>query len=597
MPARPGNVRRTRPPAGRTGAAGASREGVARPGGSPYHLDMAQLLLALLLSGVAASPRGAVATAHPLASEAGASVLRAGGNAADAAVAAAFALSVVEGANSGVGGGGFALVYVAREQRVHVLDFREVAPAAASRDMFLRDGKPDPTLSRDGGLAVGVPGAVKGYAELARRFGARPLPSLVEPAARIAERGYRVGLAEHDGARERLACLRADPAAARELLVAGEGGARVPPAPGDRVVRRDLARTLRLLGKTPEAFYRGPLARRIAEAVRARGGILTEADLAGYRVREHAPLWGSYRGHRIASMPPPSAGGAILLGLLAALEGTDPTAGGYRPEPFLHRLVEAEKRLFARRASLLGDPRLVPGARAAAEEMAGAALARELVEGIGERATPSSAMAPPAPPEPGSSNTSHVSVIDAEGNAVAMTTTVNGRFGACVLVPGTGILLNDQMDDFDAAPGVPNQFGLVGAGVNAVEPGKVPLSSMSPTIVLDREGGVLLALGSPGGSTIPSTVAQVIVNVLDHRMRLDDALAAPKVHHQWLPDRILAEPWALDADTAATLRARGHAIEVRARPFGNPQAVLVDRASGLVIGASDPRGDGAAAVP
>lgn len=558
---------------------------------------MPHLVLALLLSGVSASPHGAVAAAHPLAAEAGAAVLRAGGNAADAAVATAFALSVVEGSSSGIGGGGFALVWIARERKVRVIDFREVAPSAARRDMFLRGGKPEPSLSRDGGLAVAVPGAAKGYAEIARRFGSMPLAKLVEPAARIAERGYRVGLGEHENLLERLECLRADPGASRDLLAADPAGRRVPPAPGSVVVRADLARTLRLLGKDPEAFYRGPLARRIAAAVRTRGGILTEADLSAYRVREHEPLWGSYRGHRIASMPPPSAGGAILLGLLRVLEGSDPAAGGYRPEPFLHRLAEAERRLFARRASLLGDPAVVPGARGAAEAMAGEDLAREIAGEIGERATPSSEIAPPFPGQPGSSNTTHLSVVDAEGNAVAMTTTVNGRFGACVLVPGTGILLNDQMDDFDAAPGVPNQFGLVGAGANAVAPGKVPLSSMSPTLVFDGEGRLLLALGSPGGATIPSTVAQAIVNVVDHRMRLDDALAAPKIHHQWLPDRILAEPWALDADTAAALRARGHAIEVRARPFGNAQAVLVDPASGLRLGASDARGDGAAAAP
>jgi gamma-glutamyltranspeptidase/glutathione hydrolase len=559
------------------------------------------LVLALLLSGVAASPRGAIATAHPLASEAGAAVLRAGGNAVDAAVAAAFALAVVEPSKSGIGGGGFALVYLAREGEVRVLDFREVAPAAATRDMFLRDGRPDPSLSQDGGLAVAVPGAAKGYAELARRFGRRPLATLVEPAARLADGGFRAGVTYEAEARARLACLRADPAAARELLAPGAGGERVPPTPGDRIVRRDLARTLRLLGRDPDAFYRGPLARRIAEAVRARGGLLTEADLAAYRVREREPLWGTYRGHRIASMPPPSAGGAIVIGLLGALEAS-PAAGGWRAEPALHRLAEIERRLFARRASLLGDPAFVPGARAAAEEMASASLARAIAAEVGERATPSAAVAPPAPgggpaPDDAPRNTTHVSVVDGDGNAVAMTTTVNGLFGACLVVPGTGILLNDEMDDFDAAPGAPNLFGLVGTGANAVAPGKVPLSSMSPTLVLDPEGRLLLAVGSPGGATIPSTVAQVLLNVLDHGMRLDDALATPRIHHQWLPDRIVAEPWALDADTAAALRARGHALEVRARPFGNPQAVMIDWRTGWRIGASDPRGEGAPAIP
>jgi gamma-glutamyltranspeptidase/glutathione hydrolase len=551
---------------------------------------MPALVLAVLLSGVAASPDGAVSTAHPLASEAGAAVLRAGGNAVDAAVAAAFALSVVENQRSGIGGGGFAVVWVAREQRVHVLDFREVAPAAATAGMFLRDGKPDPRLAQEGGLAVAVPGAVKGYAELARRFGTRRLAALVEPAARIAEGGFRVGLTTHQNAETRLACLRSDPASEREFLASREGGAREPPAPGDRIVRRELARTLRLLGKDPEAFYRGPLARRIVAAVRGAGGVLSEADLAAYRVREREPLWGSYRGHRIASVPPPSAGGAIVIGLLQALEAGGPPPEGWRPEPFLHRMVELEKRLFARRATL-GDPAFAPGAEATARELASPEHARALAAQVGERATPSTALAPAG------GGTAQVSAIDRDGNAVSLTTTVNGYYGACLVVPGTGVLLNDEMDDFDTAPGVPNQFGLVGTGANAVAPGKVPLSSMSPTLVFAPDGRLLLAVGSSGGSTIPSTVAQAIANVIDHRMRIDDALAAPKIHHQWLPDRILAEPWALDAATEAGLRARGHRIETIARPFGNAQAVMIDLATGWRLGASDPRWDGAPAVP
>ncbi len=557
----------------------------------PYHPRMPALLLALLLSGVAASPRGAVATAHPLASEAGASILRAGGNAFDAAVAAAFALSVVENQRSGIGGGGFAVVWIARERKVRVLDFREVAPAAATRDLFVRDGRPQPRLAQEGGLAVAVPGAVKGYAELARRFGTRPLSALVEPAARIADGGFRVGLTTHQNAETKLACLRSDAASAREFLVEGAGGAREAPAPGDRLVRRELARTLRLLGRDPEAFYRGPLARRIVAAVRATGGILSEADLAAYRVREREPLLGIYRGHRIASVPPPSAGGAIVVGTLQGLEAGGPAPQGWRPEGFLHRMIELEKRLFARRATL-GDPAFVEGADAAAREMVSPELARRLAAEIGERATPSRDLGPPV-----GGGTAQVSVVDAEGNAVSMTTTVNGYYGACVVVPGTGILLNDEMDDFDTAPGVPNQFGLVGTGANAVAPGKVPLSSMSPSLVFAPDGALLLAVGSSGGSSIPSTVLQAIANVIDHRMRLDDALAAPKIHHQWLPDRIEAEPWALDVATEQALRARGHAIETLARPFGNAQGVMVDAATGWRLGASDPRWDGAPAVP
>jgi len=557
-------------------------------------------LLALLLAASAVSPRGAIATAHPLASEAGAEALRAGGNAVDAAVAAAFALSVVQNQSSGIGGGGFALVWMAKTRALTVLDFREVAPAAAAPDMFLVDGRPDPRRSREGGLAVGVPGAVKGYAELARRFGRLPLPRLTERAARLAEQGFVVGRHHAEAAAAELECLRADPGARVEFLRAGAAGPaapREPHRPGDRLRRTDLARTLRQLGRDPEAFYRGPLAARIAAAARARGGVLTAADLADYRTVEREPLWGSYRGHRVASMPPPSAGGAIVLGLLQALEGDDPAAGGYRPVAQLHAFVEVERRLFAERAGRLADPAFLPGADAAAQELASPAFARALRAAVGERATPSSTLGPAGPAPGGGEHTTHVSVVDEEGNAVALTTTVNGFFGSCVVVPGTGILLNDQMDDFEAAAGVPNQFGLVGTGVNLPAPGKRPLSSMAPTLVFDAEGRVVLAVGSPGGSTIPSTVAQVVLRVLGDRMALDQAISMPRLHHQWLPDEVVVEPFGLDAASEEALRARGHAIRRRPRPFGNPQAAAIDWSTGLREAASEGRGEGAPAVP
>jgi gamma-glutamyltranspeptidase/glutathione hydrolase len=547
-------------------------------------------LLAVALSFLAASTDGAVATAHPLASEVAAQVLREGGNAADAAVAAGFTLSVVEPQSSGLGGGGFALVWLARERKVHVLDFREVAPAAATADMFSRPGAP-PKPSLDGGLAVAVPGAVKGYAELSRRFGTRPLLRLAEPAARIAERGFRIGHVYAERAQGRLACLRADAAAAKEFLLAGEGS-RGAPSPGVRLVRGDLARTLRLLGKDPDAFYRGPLARRIAGAVRARGGVLTEDDLARYRVRERAPLEGRYRGHRIITMPPPSAGGAILLGLLAALEPEDPRAGGYRPDRFLHVMIEAEKRLFARRAALFGDPDQVAGVREAAEEMASPAFAKMLRAGIGERATPAAEVKV----APEGDNTSHLSVVDREGNAVALTTTINYHFGSCVLVPGTGLLLNDEMDDFETAPGVANAYGLSGGGKNAVAPGKVPVSSMAPTLVFDPQGRLVMAVGAAGGSRIPTAVAQAIVHVVDDGMRLDEALAAPRLHHQYTPDVVEVEPNGIEAATAKQLEARGHALSFAPRRGPNAQAAGI-APSGLREAACDPRHEGAPAVP
>jgi gamma-glutamyltranspeptidase/glutathione hydrolase len=330
--------------------------------------------------------------------------------------------------------------------------------------------------------------------------------------------------------------------------------------------------------------------------VRARGGLLGAADLAAYRTVERSPLAGTYRGHRVVSFPPPSAGGAIVIGLLQALDG-DPPEAGYRPVAGLHAFVEVEKRLFAERAGRFADPAFLPSAEAAAAELTDPAWDRRLRAGIGERATPSSQLGPPLPGAAGGHHTSHLSVVDAEGNAVALTTTVNGWFGSCVVVPGTGILLNDQMDDFDAAPGVPNAFGLVGTGVNAVAPGKRPLSSMAPTLVFDAEGRVVLAVGAPGGATIPSTVAQVIMHVLGDGMPLDQALGAPRLHHQWLPDEVLVEPFGLDAATADGLRARGHALRFRTRPFGNPQAAAIDWATGLREAASEPRFEGAPAIP
>ncbi len=545
------------------------------------------LLVPVLLAHVAVSPRGAVAAAHPAASEAGAAVLRAGGNAADAAVAAAFALAVAEPQSSGIGGGGLALVYVAREDRVYAIDFRETAPAAARPDMFLVDGRPDPRLSRCGGLSVAVPGAVKGYAEIARRFGKKPLPELVAPAVRLARDGVQVGRLTWRAATAERACLAGDRAASAVFLPGGE-----PPLPGSRLVQRDLAATLRLLGRDPEAFYRGPLAERIAAAVRARGGVLTAADLAAYRTREREVLWGAFRGNRVATFPPPSAGGAIVLGLLRVMEGERPGDVASLPERYLHVFAEAEKRLFERRGSALADPDFAPGADAVAREMASAPFAAAVRAAIGERATPTGGAG--TVPD---GHTSHVSVVDGEGNAVALTTTVNLWFGSGVVVPGTGILLNDEMDDFDAAPGARNAFGLEGGALNLPAPGKRPLSSMSPTLVFRPDGKALLAVGAPGGSTIPSSVAWAILRSVDGGMPLDVALGTPRIHHQWRPDVVVAEPGALQAETRRALEARGHVVQDRAEPFGNPQAARVDPATGFCEAASEPRLDGRAAVP
>jgi gamma-glutamyltranspeptidase/glutathione hydrolase len=552
--------------------------------------------VALLLAASAASPRGAVATAHPLASEAGASVLRRGGNAVDAAVAAAFALGVVRPASCGLGGGGFALVYLAKEKKTWVLDFREVGPAKAKPDMYVVDGKPRTDLSQDGPLSVGVPGAVRGYVELARRFGRKSLAELTSPAEAIAARGFPVTKQLNKMMARRLECLSADPEAAAIFTQKDpeQPGRRRPYATGDKLVQRDLARTLHTVGEKGDApFYTGQIARRMVETVEKGGGILSLEDLKAYKVRERTPLEGTYRGWRIVSMPPPSSGGLIVLGLLNVLEQEAPRAegDGYRPEKFLHVMIEAEKRLFARRERL-GDPDFNPGVPALTAETISKEFAQALRLQIGEQATATTDLVRKVE----SPETSHLSVIDEEGNAVSLTTTINDSFGSCVVAKGTGVLLNDQMDDFAIAPGVPNTYGVRGGSENAPGPGKVPLSSMAPTLVFDPGGALRLSVGSPGGSTIPTTVAQAIVHFIDDHMSVERALAASRVHHQLFPEYVRVDENGLEAATVGALKARGHVLKFT-EPWGDAQAVSVDPKSGLREAASDPRGDGAGAVP
>jgi gamma-glutamyltranspeptidase/glutathione hydrolase len=523
-------------------------------------------------------------------------VLRRGGNAVDAAVAAAFALGVVRPASCGLGGGGFALVYLAKEKKTWVLDFREVGPAKAKPDMYVVDGKPRTDLSQDGPLSVGVPGAVRGYVELARRFGRKSLAELTSPAEAIAARGFPVTKQLNKMMARRLECLSADPEAAAIFTQKDpeQPGRRRPYATGDKLVQRDLARTLHTVGEKGDApFYTGQIARRMVETVEKGGGILSLEDLKAYKVRERTPLEGTYRGWRIVSMPPPSSGGLIVLGLLNVLEQEAPRAegDGYRPEKFLHVMIEAEKRLFARRERL-GDPDFNPGVPALTAETISKEFAQALRLQIGEQATATTDLVRKVE----SPETSHLSVIDEEGNAVSLTTTINDSFGSCVVAKGTGVLLNDQMDDFAIAPGVPNTYGVRGGSENAPGPGKVPLSSMAPTLVFDPGGALRLSVGSPGGSTIPTTVAQAIVHFIDDHMSVERALAASRVHHQLFPEYVRVDENGLEAATVGALKARGHVLKFT-EPWGDAQAVSVDPKSGLREAASDPRGDGAGAVP
>ena len=561
------------------------------------------LMLALLFAFPAVSPRGAVAAAHPLAAEAGASILGRGGNAIDAAVAAAFALNVVEPQSSGIGGGGFALVYTSRDRQVRALDFREMAPLRARPEMYIVDGQPRQDLANAGPLSVAVPSALKGYIELVKRFGKKPLSQLVSPAEQIAQRGFAVDVSFFRAAEHRLDCLAADPEAARIFLRKDAAGEYAVPEPGEHLIQPDLARTLHAIGERGEtAFYSGRVARSIVDSLASRGGIVTLEDLGKVRVRERKIIESTYRGHRIATMPLPSSGGFMIAALLNVLEREEPRAGGYRPEHFLHAMIEAEKRLFALRQNL-GDPEFNPGAEERVRSMTSKDFAGEISHQIGERATP---VAQVLPAEHG---TTSISAIDEEGNAIALTTTVNDSFGSCIVARGAGFVLNDQMDDFAVAPGVANAYGLRGAAENAPGPGKVPLSSMAPTFLFAPDGSLELAIGAAGGSTIPTTLAQAIVHIVDDGMAVDRAIAEPRIHHNLFPDVVHVEPNGLEAATARALEARGHKLDFAGEPFqdhppsffgtlwGKACGVQIDRDTGWRLGACDMRYDGGGAVP
>jgi gamma-glutamyltranspeptidase / glutathione hydrolase len=560
------------------------------------------LLLLFTLPAQAARPYrgGVVSSLYPQAAEAGLQMLDRGGNAVDAAVAMAFAAGVVGPFHNGLGGGGFALVALHGTDTL-ALDFREVAPAAASRDMYLRDGKPVPGLSTDGALSVAVPNAVNGYLALLEKAGTLPRSVVLGPAIRLARDGLVVTPKYRQMATGRLECLRKDSEAARIFLRPGADGRPDVPSLGTRLRQPDLARSLeRIAASGPAAVRSGPIARAIVDSVRAGGGVLTAEDLARVKPHWRTPLWGSYRGHRIAAFPPPSGGGVILLETLGILERLRPEGFERRAPADLHLYVEALRRAYANRARFISDPDQadVPTARLVSPE-----FIAELAASIDpKRATPSSSLpgaspAAPAPATPASEarHTTEVSVLDRAGNAVALTTTVNYGFGSCLVARGTGIILNDEMDDFSTQPGVPNVYGLVYGENNAVAPGKIPVSSMTPTLVFQKErpDRVLLAVGGSGGAYIPTGVIQVVLNVLDAKMNLPVAVAAGRVHHQWLPDVIQVTPDGVDPATRAALEAMGHTFKVTDSPLADVEAVMEDPATGLRTVGSDPRGEGA----
>lgn len=519
-----------------------------------------------------------VASNSALASAAGIEVLQAGGNAVDAAVAVGFALAVTYPYAGNLGGGGFMVVRMA-DGRTAALDYREVAPLAATRNMFVDSAGRLTDRSLVGHLASGVPGSVAGLAAALERFGTLPLSRVLAPAIRLAREGFVVDSA-----------LSASLAEERGRIARFAGAALFFPGgevirPGARLVQADLARSLDLIAERgPLAFYDGPIAELLVAEMRRGGGILTREDLRRYRPKWREPLVGTYRGHRLVTMPPPSSGGITVIESLNILEALGPLPP-FGSAPHLHLLAEAFRRSFVDRNARLADPDF---ARVPLAELTSKAYARRLARNI-DRARASVTPAFRAVRE--AQHTTHFSVVDPAGNAVATTTTINDGYGSGVWIPGGGFFMNNEMDDFATQPGTPNLYGLVQGEANAVQPGKRMLSSMAPTIVLDPSGQVLLVLGAAGGPTIITSVAQVILNVVEHHMTLADAMRAPRMHHQSLPDEVRVERGDFADSTLARLRAMGHTIAERDK-IANANAVV--RVPGGWEGVSEPRASGAA---
>ena len=551
---------------------------------------MAMLLLAalafapLVLARDAAPvlPRQAVvASASAAATDAGLEVLAAGGNAFDAAVAVSATLGLVEPESSGLGGGAFLLLHLAEGNRQVFVDARERAPGAATRDMFLdAEGKPRDRLSVDGALAAGIPGLPAALDHLAGNYGRLPLSRSLAPAMRLAREGWRFGPKNASMLGWRKDVIARDAGAAALFLVDG-----AVPAVGARMRNPDYADTLELLAKQGrDGFYRGALAKRLVEGVRKVGGIWSLGDLAGYTVVEREPIRFQHRGYSIVSAPPPSSGGVALATMLNVLDGYDYPSLGATDR--VHLLAEAMRRAYRDRAIYLGDPDFAQVPVALLTDPRYAAGLRAAISM--DKAMPS-ALLPGVGGPSERPDTTHFSIVDTEGNMVAVTQTVNLPYGNAVVVPGTGFLLNNEMDDFSMKPGVPNAFGLVGEDANAIAPGKRPLSSMTPTLVFGS--GRAAAIGTPGGSRI---ITMVLLGVLELMQGADAeaVVAKPRIHHQYLPDVLSTERGALPAEVVEALRARGHTVEELDRTWGNMQVVIWNRATGEVSGAADPRSEG-----
>jgi gamma-glutamyltranspeptidase/glutathione hydrolase len=563
-------------------------------------------LCALLASTVAAAPlrpthapHAIVTSVHELASRAGVEMLQSGGNAVDAAVATGFALAVVHPQAGNLGGGGFLLLRNANGE-THFIDFREKAPAAATENMYLdAQGNVLPDSNKDSSIvgyrSVGVPGSVAGLVYAEKKYGKLSLEKVIAPAIKLARDGFPLAYEDTQDLK-RDEYLAQFPESKRIFQRDGNYY-----QPGELLRQPELARTLERIAKNPDDFYRGAMARELAAAIHKGGGLVTAADLAAYEVKEREPIRGSYRGYDIISAPPPSSGGVALIEILNILEGFELAKLGNRSGSAIHLEAEAFRRAFYDRADFLGDPDFakIPVAQLIDKKYAAgwrdsidpshASVSKDLKRPAFaelERVAQSRTVAIREP-----ENTTHYSVVDAEGNAVSVTTTLNDSFGSRVTAEGLGFLLNDEMDDFAAKQGVPNAYGLIQGPANAIGPGKRPLSAMTPTIVL-KDGKLVLVLGSPGGPTIITTVANILIGVVDFSLDIAEAVNAPRFHHQWLPDEIFIED-RLSPDTMNVLRSKGYKLNVR-HFWGDGECIMIDPKTGERLGESDGRNNGKA---
>lgn len=542
------------------------------------------------------SDRGMVVSQEMLASQVGADILARGGNAVDAAVATGFALAVTLPRAGNLGGGGFMLVHLAKENKTLAIDYREMSPASASRDMFLdAEGDVDNGKARFSIQSSGVPGTVAGLLHALERYGTMTPKQVLEPAIALASKGFPVSLDLSSSLMARHKTLHKN-AASKEYFYKADGGGYQF---GETLVQEDLGATLGRISKAGRSgFYKGKTAQLIVAEMQRSGGLIRDSDLANYRVVERVPVCGDYRGNSVCAMPPPSSGGVHMIQMLNILEGWDLAAVGHNSAAYIHRLVESMRRAYADRSSYLGDPDYFPVPVA---ELTDKKYATELRQQIDlHKASRSEDIRPGLDGASGaneSTETTHFSTWDKWGNVVSNTYTLNFSYGSGISVSGAGFLLNNEMDDFSAKPGSPNGYGLVGGVANAIEPGKRPLSSMTPSIVFDAAGAPILATGSPGGSTIITIVMQMVLNVIDFDMNVAEATAASRIHHQWLPDTVFYEA-GISVDTLQRLRDMGHQLNDKTSRLGATHSIQVDPSGKMFYGTADYRRDGSGvAVP